>query len=50
MEGVKAYPDTLDIILQATQFYLDANNTDQEPSKLFTRPWEGSGELHSCIW
>ena len=27
MEGVKAYPDTLDIILQATQFYLDANNS-----------------------
>jgi len=27
MEGYKAYPDTLDIILQATQFYLDANNS-----------------------
>jgi tetratricopeptide (TPR) repeat protein len=27
MEGFKAYPDTLDIILQATQFYLDANNS-----------------------
>ncbi len=31
MEGYKAYPDTLDIILQATQFYLDANN----PPKAF---------------
>lgn len=29
MEGYKAYPDTLDIILQATQFYLDANNSDK---------------------
>jgi len=27
MEGYKAFPDTLDIILQATQFYLDANNS-----------------------
>jgi len=27
MEGYKAYPDTLDIILQATQYYLDANNS-----------------------
>ncbi len=27
MEGYKAYSDTLDIILQATQFYLDANNS-----------------------
>jgi len=27
IEGVNAYPDTLDIILQATQFYLDANNS-----------------------
>ncbi len=27
LEGYKAYPDTLDIILQATQFYLDANNS-----------------------
>jgi len=27
MEGVDAYPDSLDIILQATQFYLDANNS-----------------------
>jgi tetratricopeptide (TPR) repeat protein len=27
MEGYQAYPDTLDIILQATQFYLDANNS-----------------------
>ena len=26
-EGVTAYPDTLDIILQATQFYLDADNS-----------------------
>jgi tetratricopeptide (TPR) repeat protein len=29
MEGYEAYPDTLDIILQATQFYLDANNSDK---------------------
>ena len=29
MDGYKAYPDTLDIILQATQFYLDANNSDK---------------------
>lgn len=29
MEGYKAFPDTLDIILQATQFYLDANNSDK---------------------
>jgi tetratricopeptide (TPR) repeat protein len=29
MEGYKAYPDTLDIILQATQFYLDANNSEK---------------------
>ncbi len=29
MEGYKAYPDTLDIILQATQFYLDADNSDK---------------------
>lgn len=29
MEGYKAYPDTLDIILQATQFYLDANKNDK---------------------
>lgn len=27
MEGYNAYPDTLDIILQATQFYLDSNNS-----------------------
>ncbi len=27
LEGYQAYPDTLDIILQATQFYLDANNS-----------------------
>ena len=27
MEGYKAYPDTLDIILQATQFYLDSDNS-----------------------
>jgi tetratricopeptide (TPR) repeat protein len=31
MEGFKAYPDTLDIILQATQFYLDSDN----PPKAF---------------
>ncbi|HNT93703.1 MAG: hypothetical protein H6545_06840 [Bacteroidales bacterium] len=29
MEGYKAYPDTLDIILQATQFYLDADNSEK---------------------
>ena len=29
IEGVNAYPDTLDIILQATQFYLDANKNDK---------------------
>lgn len=29
MEGYNAYPDTLDIILQATQFYLDANNSEK---------------------
>ena len=29
MEGYEAYPDTLDIILQATQFYLDANNSEK---------------------
>ncbi|MBE0677630.1 MAG: hypothetical protein IH592_02585 [Bacteroidales bacterium] len=29
MEGYQAYPDTLDIILQATQFYLDANRNDK---------------------
>jgi len=29
MEGYEMYPDTLDIILQATQFYLDANNSDK---------------------
>lgn len=29
LEGYKAYPDTLDIILQATQFYLDANKNDK---------------------
>jgi len=29
MEGYQAYPDTLDIILQATQFYLDANKNDK---------------------
>ena len=29
MEGYKAYPDTLDIILQATQFYLDANDSEK---------------------
>ncbi len=28
-EGVTAYPDTLDIILQATQFYLDADNSEK---------------------
>jgi tetratricopeptide (TPR) repeat protein len=28
LEGAKAYPDTLDILLQATQFYLDTDNTD----------------------
>ncbi|MBE0667178.1 MAG: hypothetical protein IH593_05825 [Bacteroidales bacterium] len=28
-EGVNAYPDTLDIILQATQFYLDADNSEK---------------------
>jgi len=28
-EGVTAYPDTLDIILQATQFYLDADDSDK---------------------
>jgi len=27
MEGYNAYPDTLDIILQATQFYLDSDNS-----------------------
>lgn len=27
MEGYNAYPDTLDIILQATQFYLDTDNS-----------------------
>ncbi len=29
LEGVAAYPDTLDIILQATQFYLDTNQSDK---------------------
>jgi tetratricopeptide (TPR) repeat protein len=29
MEGYNAYPDTLDIILQATQFYLDADNSEK---------------------
>ena len=29
MEGYQAYSDTLDIILQATQFYLDANRNDK---------------------
>ncbi len=29
MEGYKAYPDTLDIILQATQFYLDSDNSNK---------------------
>jgi tetratricopeptide (TPR) repeat protein len=29
LEGYKAYPDTLDIILQATQFYLDDNKNDK---------------------
>ncbi|MFZ2286125.1 MAG: hypothetical protein WAV93_03990 [Bacteroidales bacterium] len=29
LEGYKTYPDTLDIILQATQFYLDANKNDK---------------------
>jgi len=28
LEGAKAYPDTLDILLQQTQFYLDTDNTD----------------------
>ncbi|HUW91870.1 MAG TPA: hypothetical protein VMV74_01800 [Bacteroidales bacterium] len=28
-EGVAAYPDTLDIILQATQFYLDSDNSEK---------------------
>ena len=28
LEGAKVYPDTLDILLQATQFYLDTDNTD----------------------
>jgi tetratricopeptide (TPR) repeat protein len=28
-EGVTAYPDTLDIILQATQFYLDSDNSEK---------------------
>ncbi len=27
LRGVEAYPDTLDIILQATQFYLDSDNS-----------------------
>lgn len=27
LEGVNAYPDTLDVILQATQFYIDANDS-----------------------
>lgn len=29
MEGYQKYPDTLDIILQATQFYLDADKNDK---------------------
>jgi len=29
LEGVRAYPDTLDIILQATQFYLDTDQSDK---------------------
>ncbi len=29
MAGYHAYPDTLDIILQATQFYLDADNSEK---------------------
>jgi len=29
MEGYKAYPDTLDIILQATQFYVDTDNSSK---------------------
>lgn len=29
IEGVTAYPDTLDIILQATQFYLDADDSEK---------------------
>ena len=29
IEGVRAYPDTLDIILQATQFFLDTDNSDK---------------------
>lgn len=29
MEGYNAYPDTLDIILQATQFYLDSDNSEK---------------------
>jgi len=28
LEGARVYPDTLDILLQATQFYLDTDNTD----------------------
>jgi len=28
LEGARAYPDTLDILLQATQFYLDTDNTE----------------------
>jgi tetratricopeptide (TPR) repeat protein len=29
IEGYNAYPDTLDIILQATQFYLDVDNSEK---------------------
>ena len=29
LKGVEAYPDTLDIILQATQFYLDTDNSEK---------------------
>lgn len=29
LEGVRAYPDTLDILLQATQFYLDTDNSEK---------------------
>jgi tetratricopeptide (TPR) repeat protein len=29
LEGVRAYPDTLDILLQSTQFYLDTNNSEK---------------------
>ena len=29
MEGYQAYPDTLDIILQATQFYVDTDNSSK---------------------